>query len=291
MAKPESGGGSLEDILASIRRGLAEQSTDVLTEDAPAQKAEQKATDARRSGLVGRLANATAGLTSRAEPAPQDDLSDMLVATEPAAGTVPQLNAKPEAAAPKAEAAAPLPPAAAPEPAPAPEPQNDPLWFLTRNVEANKPKEPEEPALTPPGEVRASMPPFFGASPETVRVDTPPVVETPPPARPLFGTALGPAATDSAIQREVSLVAAAAETAARPGSAPAANGVAEPRPAPAASGPAPALQGSQALEAMVLELLKPMLREWLDQNMPRMVAEALKAEADRVGVGANAKKP
>jgi cell pole-organizing protein PopZ len=37
--------------------------------------------------------------------------------------------------------------------------------------------------------------------------------------------------------------------------------------------------------------LKPMLREWLDQNMPRMVAEALKAEADRVGVGANAKKP
>jgi cell pole-organizing protein PopZ len=51
------------------------------------------------------------------------------------------------------------------------------------------------------------------------------------------------------------------------------------------------LQGSQALEVMVLDLLKPMLREWLDQNMPRMVAEALKAESDRVGAGGSAKKP
>jgi cell pole-organizing protein PopZ len=288
MAKPESGGGSLEDILASIRKGLAEQSTDVLSEEAPAHEAEQKPATARRSGLVGRLANATAGIAPRVEPAPQDDLSDMLVATEPAKVSVSQPAAKPEMAAPKSEAAGPLPAAAAPEPAPAPEPQSDPLWFLTRSVEASEPKEAEEPALTPPGEVRASMPPFFGASPETIRVDTPPVVDTPPPARPLFGTASGPAVADPAIQREVSLVAAAAETAARPGPAPAANGTGEPRSAPAA---AATLQGSQALEAMVLELLKPMLREWLDQNMPRMVGEALKAEADRVGAGANAKKP
>jgi cell pole-organizing protein PopZ len=32
----------------------------------------------------------------------------------------------------------------------------------------------------------------------------------------------------------------------------------------------------------VLELLKPLLRQWLDQNMPRLVAEALKGEAARV---------
>ena len=36
---------------------------------------------------------------------------------------------------------------------------------------------------------------------------------------------------------------------------------------------------NQALEAMVAELLRPMLRRWLDENMPRLVSAALKAEA------------
>jgi cell pole-organizing protein PopZ len=45
-----------------------------------------------------------------------------------------------------------------------------------------------------------------------------------------------------------------------------------------------------ALEAAVLELLRPMLRQWLDQNMPRLVAEALKAEAARVRPSDNGTK-
>ena len=36
---------------------------------------------------------------------------------------------------------------------------------------------------------------------------------------------------------------------------------------------------TRAMEAIVLDLLKPMLSQWLDQNMPRLVAEALKEEA------------
>ena len=32
---------------------------------------------------------------------------------------------------------------------------------------------------------------------------------------------------------------------------------------------------------MVLDLLKPMLSQWLDQNMPRLVAEALSEEVQR----------
>jgi cell pole-organizing protein PopZ len=32
---------------------------------------------------------------------------------------------------------------------------------------------------------------------------------------------------------------------------------------------------------MVLDLLKPMLRQWLDQNMSRLVAEALSEEVQR----------
>ena len=44
-------------------------------------------------------------------------------------------------------------------------------------------------------------------------------------------------------------------------------------------------EGPHALESMVLELLKPMMRQWLDQNMPRLVAAALKDEADRAAAG------
>ncbi len=282
MAKPEPASGSLEDILSSIRRSLAEQSTDVLTGDASARGADAKPAP-RKEGLVGRLANATAGIVSPSDRATDDDdLADMLVTAEPSKTVVPEPDVvpapaivEPPVAEPKAAVAASTEPA----------PPSDPLWFLTRSVEASAPKEPEKPSLTRPEEARASMPPFFGASTETIRVDAPPAVEAPPPSRPLFGTANGPAIKDPAIEREVSLVAAAAETAARPGPV---NGAGEPL---AAAAPASTLQGSQALEAMVLELLKPMLREWLDQNMPRMVAEALKAEAGRVGAGENAKKP
>jgi cell pole-organizing protein PopZ len=80
-------------------------------------------------------------------------------------------------------------------------------------------------------------------------------------------------------------VAAAAEQAAArsPASAPMPNGKAT------AGGEPPRLQGTlldsphnRALEAMVLDLLKPMLRQWLDENMPRLVAEALDDEVRRV---------
>lgn len=37
----------------------------------------------------------------------------------------------------------------------------------------------------------------------------------------------------------------------------------------------------QGLEAMVAELLRPMLQRWLDENMPRLVAAALQAEIRR----------
>ena len=38
---------------------------------------------------------------------------------------------------------------------------------------------------------------------------------------------------------------------------------------------------TRALETVVLDLLKPMLRQWLDENMPRLVAEALSEEVQR----------
>jgi cell pole-organizing protein PopZ len=48
---------------------------------------------------------------------------------------------------------------------------------------------------------------------------------------------------------------------------------------------------NRALEAVVLELLKPMLRQWLDENMPRLVAQAISDEAVRARLPDGAKKP
>jgi cell pole-organizing protein PopZ len=66
---------------------------------------------------------------------------------------------------------------------------------------------------------------------------------------------------------------------------------------PAADGPAAPAGGQtqlQGLEGMVAELLRPMLRRWLDENMPRLVSAALKAEAELMSKrdsGRDPKKP
>ncbi len=289
MSKPDQAGGSLEDILSSIRKSLAEQSTDALDEGAADVSVAQSKPSQRREGLVGRLANATAGLTPTPEKGQRDDdLSDVLVAE-----AAPQVSVPP-AAQPPADPApalpAPVTRAAEPAPASAPSADKDPLWFLTRSAEPNVAAGSAvagEPVLTPPEVVRATMPPFFGAAAEPAGVDMAPAATAAPSGRPIFASAAPGRTADPALDREVSLVAAAAETAARPSGSSAFNGSAGGR------GEAQAPAGSpHALEAMVLELLKPMLRQWLDQNMPRMVAEALKAEADRAAAAeADAKKP
>lgn len=51
--------------------------------------------------------------------------------------------------------------------------------------------------------------------------------------------------------------------------------------APAA--PAPATVGGKTLEDSVKELLRPMLQEWLDKNMPRLVEAAMREEVAEAG--------
>lgn len=41
-------------------------------------------------------------------------------------------------------------------------------------------------------------------------------------------------------------------------------------------------QGETSLEGLVREMLRPMLAEWLDQNLPEMVEELVKAEIARI---------
>ncbi|HSX54312.1 MAG TPA: DUF2497 domain-containing protein [Sphingomonas sp.] len=47
----------------------------------------------------------------------------------------------------------------------------------------------------------------------------------------------------------------------------------------------PDVAGSDTLEGMVREMLRPMLREWLDANLPRMVEEMVQREIARITAG------
>jgi uncharacterized protein len=303
MSKPDPAGGSLENILASIRKSLSEQSTDALSETAAAFADQDKDTKpARKHGLTQRLAGATAGAPS-ADGAKGADLSDLLEDGQGALG-----KAAPEPASASAiEATGAAAPAASSD-------AKDPLWFLTRREEpvpesalpllgaAPEPRGAEKSAadpaaetkLTRPEVLRASMPPFFGSSAEAT---TPTPVAVDPVAqasgsqvtRPygsVSPTPAAPAGADAGMALEVSLVAAAAEAAAtrppQPAPQPAPNGrgtaVAQPPPGPVLAGDTPL---TRALESVVLDLLRPMLRQWLDENMPRLVAEALSEEVQR----------
>ncbi len=305
MSKPDAAGGSLENILSSIRKSLSEQSTDALSEAAavPANQDHDARPSPRKRGLTQRLAGATAETFPSGGASSSDDLSDLLE-------EAPQTNAAPAPeAAPAANVTAPVAaPAAASD-------EKDPLWFLSRRDEpaleveppslgpAPEPqtaaaKTPAEPKLTRPEVLRASMPPFFGSSTETTRPAVTPVERAPLPAadpqltRPQGAALAAPAAqtttAEASIAREGSLLAAAAESAAaRPPQAAPPQPVLNGKDAPDVAAPSPNatlasdMAHNRALEVMVLDLLKPMLRQWLDENMPRMVAEALSEEVQR----------
>ena len=55
----------------------------------------------------------------------------------------------------------------------------------------------------------------------------------------------------------------------------------EPAPAPASSNALNFLSGS-TVEGMVAEMLKPLLKDWLDTNLPGIVEAAVKAEVERI---------
>ena len=74
-------------------------------------------------------------------------------------------------------------------------------------------------------------------------------------------------------------------------SAPAAEPILSPRTAEASRGPLDALSrmvvkpetpGGDSLEAMVREMLRPMLRDWLDAKLPELVEEMVAREISRI---------
>jgi cell pole-organizing protein PopZ len=292
MSRPDTGGESLESILAAIRKSLAEQATDVLEEEVGAPVGPQGDAPAAAQGSEGffqRLRDVT-------EDTPQAE-AVALNGQEPTAALVE--------AAPPAPDQAPVPdpaPATAPAAAPA---SNDPLWFLGRVADAPakngtpaaggpdpfpKPsaanlKVPIAEARARADIVRGPLPPFFGSSPEAAKVEVAPM-----PASPLSGVMatlppadVVPPSSGDVLRGGAETAHAAPRTQPAPGPGVMSNGkagshlgaAADGRTAAAGDGPTQ----NQALEVMVAELLRPMLRRWLDENMPRLVSAALRAEA------------
>jgi cell pole-organizing protein PopZ len=336
----DSSGESLEAILASIRRSLAEQATSVLQEEAVAPPEllprAGGSTDLDAPPIPASLSQALAGVSDAAQAAGKADPPIAAVAPAPAgtpaaaprpmaaqdpvvdpAPPVPatpagaSVRADPTAAAggqvpavgpvagPLVERASTEAPIVAPAGEPAPG-QKDPLWFLSQGPgppPEPKPARAPEPKPSRLGSVRGPLAPFFGSTAEEVvkveMVPDPPLRSRkdamPPPASPLPSLASaqafeGPHAVSGDAPRAVD-AAGVARTSSIFGPAPA-----EARTA----GAGETLSQIQALEAMVADLLRPMLRRWLDENMPRLVSAALKAEAElmsRRDPGRDPKKP
>jgi cell pole-organizing protein PopZ len=53
-------------------------------------------------------------------------------------------------------------------------------------------------------------------------------------------------------------------------------------PAPVASDPGPLMGNGKTLEDLVKEMLRPMLKEWLDRNLPPMVERFVEREIVRL---------
>jgi uncharacterized protein len=328
MSKLDPTSESLESILASIRRGLAEQSTDVLTEDG----AQQPVSLDILGSVVPGDEPPPRFLGGAGTEAPRQPQVPLPTETPLPAGFPVQtdqafagLDDPPPPASISAvlargdEGSRPPAPAAVPAPPQSEGASKDPLWFLARGKDGVPPPTPggaplpapvqpmttqpaapaalaPSPAAAPkpaPKEtalkeiVRGPLPPFFGSSPETSKVEVSPA---PPTASvPLPGTAAIPPAPIARTAEAEPQRSAAPVRSSAPGREALPNGKASPPvPVPPTAGstaapaatPQAAATHLQGLDAMVAELLRPMLRQWLDENMPRLVSAALKAEAE-----------
>jgi hypothetical protein len=327
MSKPDPAGAkSLEEILASIRRSLADEPPVRPPEPrvAPVQAAQPEpktispaATAPAKANGAGLLASKlAAGLNgvSRA-PAPDDDVSELLAA-------------EPKKPAPAA-------PADAPKPAEAKADTKDPLWFLTRlsaaaadtappgsaaraRDAAKAPVPPaEEVKLSRPETLRPSLPPLFGAGseplpPAPAQDETPDLsltVRTEPrnvprhvngeastkaepevPEATLTPEPVAEAAASLPFAPTVAVVAPApppeVELPAMPVAEARSDAVPVQPPLPVDSAPAPSPEPvgalpTRALEQVVAELLEPVIRQWLQTHLPRLIEKAVREEVVR----------
>ena len=212
--------------------------------------AELKASSEREAAEAPKPAPGATPAPAAPAPAPAQPIAAAPAAAKP---TPPAVTAPGPAAtsAPQATAPAPTPPGATPAAAPA------------KPTAASAPTAPApaaQPGAPAPAAAKPAAPPAPAPAPNAT---------APAATAPAAGQA-GPAAQS-----------ASATTAPAPG-VPASASATEP-PGTAAAPPAVAapLGDVRTLEDTVVELLRPMLRKWLDDNMPRIVEKALRVEIAR----------
>jgi uncharacterized protein len=135
------------------------------------------------------------------------------------------------------------------------------------------------------GRARRTRPPAAPQRGETPERATEEVLELSQPVAPLTAAAPIEASGDGDAAAVLSPAAASGAAASRP------DPILSDRTAEATRGPLEALSrmivkpetaGSDTLEGLVRELLKPMLRDWLDSNLPRIVEELVAREIARI---------
>jgi uncharacterized protein len=313
---------SLEEILASIRRALAEEEVqgeaDGSASVEPAQAVDQRqSTPAKSDSLPGQLAVALNG-SSSGETFADDDLADLLapVPSKPVPSKEPSAAVEGEAPS-----------------APAGGEQKDPLWFLARQPgPASEPAQPvpDEETLKPPQEqstatpreeeeaaltrletLRSSLPPLFGggegpaaeaepvkaaqpapvpkpakvaeAAPPEKAKDEKPEVNAPPPEKVPAPQAAppGPAAA-AATPTPAGGVPHPPDPAAKPAVETMAATLEESRRRTLKESPPAVAAQARALEGMIGQLLEPVIRNWLETNLPRLVEKVVREEVARV---------
>ena len=183
------------------------------------------------------------------EPTMEEILASIrrIISEDDTPAEAPAVEAAPEpvvAAPASAPEPAPAPtPVAAAEPAPEPAPVEDDVLELTDVYEA--------PAAESIGDLDV-----FTAEPEPA--------PTPEPAKPSYDSLVGESAAASAASAFAGLASSLK------------------KPEPAAPVSDMAFLSGSTVEGMVAEMLKPMLKSWLDANLPGIVEKAVKAEVERI---------
>jgi cell pole-organizing protein PopZ len=148
-------------------------------------------------------------------------------------------------AEPAAEAAPPPP-----EPEPEPEPIEDDVLELTDPIEPEPEPEPELPPLETVGDIDVYSPPE--PAPEPAYTPPPPVFDRDEVAETLVGATASSAAASAFGSLSSALLMP---------------------------------KDARTLEDVVRELLRPLLKEWLDQNLPRIVETKVEEEVQRIARG------
>ena len=167
--------------------------------------------------------------------------------------------------------------AAAPAPEPAPEPEPEPEPVAEETI-FEAPAEPEPEAveedvleLTELYEAPAEEAPSSETIGDLDIVETAPEPEPEPveaaasAPEPAYDSLVGESAAASAASAFAGLAAS----------------FKKPETAPAASGDMPFVSGN-TVEAMVAEMLRPLLKDWLDNNLPGIVQAAVQKEVERI---------